>query len=872
MTVVAYRNKLVNRKQSQIQRVLLSRDRVLELDQGLPVLVVEAPSGYGKTVLAEMWLDRQRTKSSGAWVSLDASSRDPVVFLEQLMTAIGADYPGRLDSAIDGEAGRAERFAYFCFRLREAEADISLVIDNAHLLSDSPSQSYLEKLLELASASLRICLTLQPVKLEVGLGLLAAQSLASWIPPQSLALTREEIASFASLRGQALAPEQLEWLCQATEGWPAFVQLAMAMPPLSTSPSISVAKSGAVREYIYERFLGGLSPEDRDILWLLSCLGSAPISLLIALDPSPAKVELALLHFRSLGIVQNRDPDDSTAVFLHSLIREGALELLDRTRLRGRHELIREAAEWYWQNGLGPSAVRLALEEGPALQSVARDWLVSLSFTFIFRSGQHQTLLDLIDLWERTSRQTDPGIDVAAGWALTFQRQFNAALQRIHRLEASGLEGNKATALLQRAVLVCLRDDDIEGGVLSDQWIKQHQGSHSFEMGVASTVYAYSLKCAGDPEDALTALSESLHCFNLAQSTYGIGWTHLIGSLTLVHVGRYREALANVEGGLARFPWSQGFGSLRCQLRAIEAFLRYERNELASVREILGEVLGLLPEQAIVDAIGLGYTVAARLRAATGDFGTALDILAEGEQLGMQREYPRLVLILRVERALLLLRGGSTTQAQTIIQSVPDSRSMGTSLQLLRARLLLEEGNPEVALELLKALQAGLEKSFRQARLCEVMILIARAEDMRRNNTGAMAAIGEALGIGSTEGYVRCFLDEGKVVRSLVENWMPHSSAVCRPALALALANIVLGSSEGAEQKEPSKLASLKLNKREQQILGLLDEGLSNSQLAKRCIISESTVKWYLHNLYEKLHVGNRTSLLRVAREQGLTR
>ena len=45
---------------------------------------------------------------------------------------------------------------------------------------------------------------------------------------------------------------------------------------------------------------------------------------------------------------------------------------------------------------------------------------------------------------------------------------------------------------------------------------------------------------------------------------------------------------------LARCPSAQGFGSLRTMLRAQEAFLRYERNDLERVREILAEALPLL--------------------------------------------------------------------------------------------------------------------------------------------------------------------------------------------------------------------------------------------------------------------------------------
>lgn len=393
----------------------------------------------------------------------------------------------------------------------------------------------------------------------------------------------------------------------------------------------------------------------------------------------PAKVELALQHFRSLGLVQNRDPGDNSSVSLHALIREGALSLLDRSHLRDRDQLIREAAEWYWRNGSGPAAVRLALQAGPMLMDVARDWLISLSFNLVFRSGLHHTLVDLVELWEKSSGQTDPRIDEAAGWALTFQRQFSAALERIDRLEVSVDQELRSVALLQKAGLVALRDDFAESGALSHQWIKQHQGTHSFHMGVASAVHAFSLKCIGESEAAQSALREAIHCFDAAQSTYGTGWSHFIGALIQVQAGRYRSALAQEESGLTRCPSEQGFGSLRSMLRAVEAFVRYERDELDSVREILSEVLGLLPDQGNVDAIGLGYTAAARTRAASGDFGSALDILSDGEQVGMQREYPRLTFILRAERALLLQRSGSTTQARLVVNSIPNHWAMRTS-------------------------------------------------------------------------------------------------------------------------------------------------------------------------------------------------
>lgn len=106
-----------------------------------------------------------------------------------------------------------------------------------------------------------------------------------------------------------------------------------------------------------------------------------------------------------------------------------------------------------------------------------------------------------------------------------------------------------------------------------------------------------------------------------------------------------------------------------------------------------------------------------------------------------------------------------------------------------------------------------------------------------------------------------------------------------QPAIHLALRILDLGAGGAGPNPQPAlptipatstlpraaaTSPSAAFNKREIQLLGLLSEGLSNAQLAKQCCISEGTVKWYLHNLYEKLGVGNRTALLRAVRELGL--
>jgi predicted ATPase/DNA-binding CsgD family transcriptional regulator/transcriptional regulator with XRE-family HTH domain len=76
--------------------------------------------------------------------------------------------------------------------------------------------------------------------------------------------------------------------------------------------------------------------------------------------------------------------------------------------------------------------------------------------------------------------------------------------------------------------------------------------------------------------------------------------------------------------------------------------------------------------------------------------------------------------------------------------------------------------------------------------------------------------------------------------------------------------------SNALEAAPTRKIVSPLLSVREQAILGLVAEGLSNREVADRLVLAVSTVKWYISEIFSKLGVNSRTQAVAQARELGL--
>jgi LuxR family maltose regulon positive regulatory protein len=194
------------------------------------------------------------------------------------------------------------------------------------------------------------------------------------------------------------------------------------------------------------------------------------------------------------------------------------------------------------------------------------------------------------------------------------------------------------------------------------------------------------------------------------------------------------------------------------------------------------------------------------------------------------------------------------------------------------ARLQIATGRPEVTLPVLAQLRQLATESRWGMRVIECYVLEARARFIQ-DKIKARSLVDEALALAAPNHSVRCFVDEGCEIDSLlldlrqgeIDNW-PHSKRKFLEDITVSIA-AETGEVNQTTIKDNSPVPGLiePLSDRECQILALIASGNTNNTISSTLFISLNTVKWHLKNIFGKLGVSNRTSAVAVARQLGLT-
>jgi ATP/maltotriose-dependent transcriptional regulator MalT len=352
----------------------------LEWAADLPLTLVIAHAGYGKTTLLSAWA--AKTPRSVAWLSLDSSDRGLRQFTATVLAAIRFVAPGAAPSMDDLLAGQRELRPDLIAQvlvddLIDLPEDLVLVLDDLHSVQDDEVAALLAAVLQFPSPRLRLVIGSRewpaglPVERLIALG-------------QAFVITEDDLRFGLESTRELLpdgSPLTAEDVLARTQGWAAGVR-ALA---LTRSADVPLPKS--VRAYLAADVLVGLPSDMIGLLRSVSVVERVSPSLAVAMSEGAVTEDEAA---RLLGLAERRGlfvtrlDEAGTQWKIHpllrdvlneDLLREGGPPLLQRS-----NEL---ASRWMAGNGMMAEAVDHALAAGmpdlaaEMISDQVIDWLES---------------------------------------------------------------------------------------------------------------------------------------------------------------------------------------------------------------------------------------------------------------------------------------------------------------------------------------------------------------------------------------------------------------------------------------------------------------------------------------------------------------
>jgi LuxR family transcriptional regulator, maltose regulon positive regulatory protein len=392
---------------------------MLRLGGTLPLTLVVAPAGWGKSTLVAEWLAHDEI--TAGWVSLDGGDSDPMRFWRYLLLAAdqagspaGAAALGRLDAA--GSDVVRDVLPAFVNALVSADAPLVLVLDDYHLVTSAQVHASVAMLLDRSPPQLHLMLITRADP-ALPLSRLRVHGDLAELRAEDLRFSAAEALDFFSGRpGPELSEHDVLRLVARTEGWAAGLQLASLRLRDQADPAAFIDRfTGAdwhIVRYLGEEVLTSQSPEVREFLLATSVLNRMCAPLCDALTGRSDGAELIGEIYRANLFVIPLD-DEPRWFRYHHLFGGLLRHELARTS-PGRPEVLhRRAAQWYEEHGDATEAIGHAIASGDdALSSrlVAAHWLRT------FNTGQLETVRMWLDALPAELVATNASL--AAAWVL----------------------------------------------------------------------------------------------------------------------------------------------------------------------------------------------------------------------------------------------------------------------------------------------------------------------------------------------------------------------------------------------------------------------------------------------------------------------
>lgn len=872
----------------------VQRSRLIDrLNGGLhrKLTLVAASAGCGKTTLVSEWLSVGPRPA--AWLSLDAGDNDPERFMTYLCAAlgtVGADWGARMPGRIPAQPFQPEPMMTFIINEICAIRDpFVLVLDDYHVIESRPIREAVALLLERMPPQMHLVIASREEP-ELPIARLRVRDQITEARIADLRFTSSEASEFLrEVMDLRLSEEDVSVLYFQTEGWIAGLQLAaLSMQGQEDASSFVPSFHGSHRyvlDYLVDEVLRQQPADIQAFLLRTSILdrfcGPLCDALLyrhkdrMTVESAPSGQEILETLERANLFIVPLDHERRWYRYHHlfsELLQQRLRQSMNDSRkeLEGIAELHVRASEWLEDQGLDLEAFRHAAAAHD-LDRAGR-LLEGNGMPLLFR-GAVLPIVQWLDSLPGEEADARPTLGIMHASALLMVGRISGVEPRLQAAEKalrSSRQDDKARDLIGhiasiRATLAVSRH---EADTIMSESLRALEYLHPDNLPVRTATtwalgYAYELQ--GDRAAAgkayADALSESRKIGHLMITIMA-----MLGQGNMQRADNRLAAAADTYRGVLDLAGDPPLPAA-CEAHLGLARINYEWNDLGAAEHHAQFAVKLARQFEHLDRVVAAEVFLARLKLVKGDFGTASLLLSETEHSARERHFLNQIAGIAEVQALALLRQGNLAAAAELAQN--------HGLGIIQARVLLEKGKPSAAIEILNSLRGQADDKGWEDERIRIMVLQLLALDAHGLQAKARQLLFDVLGIAQSGGFIRTFLDEGKLMERLLRDAAAHGRMpeyLNRLLDAFAIQEAI---DQGRDRNEhlaeipPVPLIEA-LSDRELEILRLIAQGLSNQDISERLYLALSTVKGHNRNIFDKLQVKRRTEAVAHARKLGL--
>jgi LuxR family transcriptional regulator, maltose regulon positive regulatory protein len=927
---------------------LVDRPRLFKrLDQGedCGFVLVCAPAGYGKSTLIGAWL--RRTKAAAVWLSLDEADNDPVRFLTYLATALGKIVPSAGEVLVNSLHASPLPAVDILLtpllnHLNLADRLFWLVMDDYHVIQNQIIHQVVGFLVEHRPTPLHLAIATRADP-PLPLARLRARSQMVEMRMDDLRFSIQETEEFlCQVFGLNLDKDDMALLAANTEGWAVGLQMAgLSLQGRKDASAFIRSFSGENRyilDFLFEEVFQK-QPEDIQLFLLQTAiLGQlcGPLCDQVTQRTNSQEI-IETLEKKNLFLIALDEQRHWHRY--HYLFRDLLNTRLQLTFPDLVFPLHQRASAWFASNHDSEHAIAHALaardfERAACLieqnlqyldlqnqQALLTSWVTHLPAEILINHPWLCVWRAWGDYWsgrrgdeEVWLQKAERSAELYFAAGTTEKRRIHGHIAAVRAHAALVIENIPYAQEMAHKALSLLPEDD----------------TMRCETAIALGGAYWALGNAKQSEQAF-AMAKAAHLEN-SHPTMLVGPLCYSG-MQQVKQGRLRDALSTFREGLRLSTLPDG------QETPIAGFPNVmlgdvfrERNDLETAQAHISRGLSQCIRLGQPDIISYAYACLARYQYATGDAVGAQDTFRKAAQLSRQKKVdPFVVCWLDEVRLKIYLAQGDLEAAELWAQN--SGLTLDGSLNYLHdlpeqnlVRMLVAQGfmgAGQTTYQQACSLLVRLLEAARQAGWVHEEIKFLNLQTINHHahglTTAAMQNLAQALILAEPGGYVRIFLDEGKVLRDLLvllanslhgnsfvvdrlhgpqpstlnqsgmlllDDPLIEKEQIARldayisrllttfetsiPCFTKEPTTAMVTRKDAVHPASPGEDLIEQLTEREMDVLQLLAQGNSDKQIAEALVIARETVHKHLKNIYGKLDVHNRTAAVARARAYGL--